>query len=299
MASGLDEVSVLAKELETISTSDSQLYREEGVVGKGAGCIANVEIKEGSLVLREAPQLFQPPSKENPTVEENTHHYALCINAFMEMTKEDQKSYLGLHNKFDTEKTTWSSGMRQKFSALQDQATQITFPDVSQEMVFKVMAIMDTNGFHNGVCLKMSRFNHSCRPNAQYFWNVDTNTRDMRSLRKIKQGEEITVSYIASLLYSREERQAYLRDTYNFDCSCEACDLTEAQVEEEIKKIDEYKEEKLKRQQFQDAAASAPNGKTGQAFMQLELKSLKNMYQTAEDIKTFSKRVLLQDIHFG
>ena len=156
------------------------------------------------------------------------------------------------------------------------------------------MAIKDTNGFHNGVCLKMSRFNHSCRPNAQYFWNVDTNTRDVRALRKIKQGEEITLSYNSTL--SREERRTYLKDQFNFDCSCEACDLTEEEILSETKTIDEYEEEKRKKKEFQDSITLSYDSKTALARMQLELKCLRKMYQLAKVIKTMSRRVLLKDI---
>ena len=77
------------------------------------------------------------------------------------------------------------------------------FLEISSEEALKVMTIMDTNGFHNGVCLKMSRFNHSCQPNAQYFWNEDTNTRDVRALRDINQGEEITFSYSPDIAQER------------------------------------------------------------------------------------------------
>ena len=60
MAYGGDQVSLLAEKLETVSTSESELYKEAKVSGKGVGCIATKVIKKGGLVLREAPQLFHP-----------------------------------------------------------------------------------------------------------------------------------------------------------------------------------------------------------------------------------------------
>ena len=100
----------------------------------------------------------------------------------------------------------------------------MVFSNISKEKALKVWGIYKTNTFTYGVYLKMSRFNHSCRPNAQYFWNVDTNTRDVRALRKIKRGEEITLCYFPSMIGSREERQTQLKDTFNFDCNCEVLD---------------------------------------------------------------------------
>lgn len=291
MACGGDQVSLLAEKLETVSTSECELYKEAKVSGKGVGCIATKAIKKGDLVLKEAPQLFFP-NVSVTTFEE----CLVVVKTFMEMSKEDQERYLDLHNKYDDDETTWSVGMKQRFTAILQATNQMTFPNISQEKAFRVVAIMDTNEFQNGVCLKMSRFNHSCRPNAQYFWNVDTNTRDVRALRKIKQGEEITLSYIHTMIGSREERRTKLKDGFNFDCSCEACDLTEAEIQREIESIDEYKEEKQKKEELQDQINLASDGKIAQAIMKLELTSLKNMYRMAKEIKTMSRRNLLQDV---
>ena len=65
----------------------------------------------------------------------------------------------------------------------------MTFPCISNERAFRVWSIYTTNAFMNGVCLNMSRFNHSCRSNADHFWIDDTNTRDVRAARKIKKGD--------------------------------------------------------------------------------------------------------------
>ena len=69
--------------------------------------------------------------------------------------------------------------------------SKVTVSRMSKEKAFKVWAIHSTNGFRNGVCIKMSRFNH-------YFWNADTRTRDY--------GEQ------SSVVESREKRRSALRD---------------------------------------------------------------------------------------
>ena len=281
----------------SVSTSEN-LYKEERLPGKGVGCIARVKIKKGDLVLREAPQLLHPVLSGNPTSEENVKQYRDCVFAFMEMSEEDQKRYMELFDKFEASKA-WPSSMQKKYLDWQNILRERPIPNISQEDALKAMAIVETNGFHNGVCLKMSRFNHSCQPNAQYFWNEDTDTRDMRALRKIKQGEEITVSYISigrEQLFGRDERCNYIKDTYHFDCRCKACDMAGEEVESETKLIDDYKEEMLRRQQFQDAANAATNGRDAQAWMWSELECLKKMYQTAKQVKTFNRRYFLWDI---
>jgi len=75
-----------------------------------------------------------------------------------------------------------------------------------------------------------------------------------------------------------------------------AYDLTEDEIEEEIKKIDEYKKEKSRKEGFQDQNKNAPNIPTGQALMRSELRSLMKMYHIAEKIKTFDRRAFLEEI---
>ena len=149
MASGGEQVSFRTEKLETASaeplSAESKIYKEEEVAGKGVGCIARKEIKKGSLVLREAPQLLHPDY--NPGI---THFEQFCeqieviVNSFMMMSKKDQESYLDLHSMFDDDKARWSNGMKQHFTALQDSMNQMTFP-ISTEKAFKVMAIKATN----------------------------------------------------------------------------------------------------------------------------------------------------------
>merc|ERR1719234_3024648 len=159
--------------------------------------------------------------------------------------------------------------MKDDFESIMRVSEEFTkFENISKQNAFEVWGIFETNTFHNGVCLKMSRFNHSCRSNAQYFWNEDTNTRDIRALRKIKEGEEITVNYISALLGPRDERRKILKDKYNFDCNCEACDhLAEAQIQCEIKNIQEYNDERQKQKGFKE-----------KGILIDELKCLKQMY---------------------
>ena len=68
--------------------------------------------------------------------------------------------------------------------------------DIFQE----IYGIYFTNVYEMGLCLKTSRFNHSCVSNAQVYWNEKYETRDIRAVSKIKAGEEITVRYGSSNL---------------------------------------------------------------------------------------------------
>ena len=64
------------------------------------------------------------------------------------------------------------------------------FPDI--------YGIYATNTFEQGVGIQASRFNHSCRSNAEEFWNEKNGATEIRSVSKINAGEEITINYRTS-----------------------------------------------------------------------------------------------------
>ena len=82
------------------------------------------------------------------------------------------------------------------------------------------------------ICLRASRFNHSCSPNARILFNSNTGELRIYALGTIPRGEEIFVPYISNrCLYGkpRRSRQAILRARYHFTCACSVCSLPEAE----------------------------------------------------------------------
>ena len=294
MATEPDQISSLSEGVDTLSISAegrSWPYKEANLGEKGVGCIASQDIRKGDLVLRESPQLLVPP--EDDTNWEDSDCFRCNENimkTFLRMGSEDQKMYMQLDNKYEEDHTKWSEQMKidlipimrvsKDFTKLENISKGLT-----KQKAWEVWGRFTTNSFHNGVCLKMSRFNHSCRSNAQYFWNEDTNTRDIRALRKIKEGEEITVNYNTTLVEPRDERRRILKDKYNFDCNCEACDLTEEQIQCEKENIQDYNNERQKQREFKEMG-----------MLIRELECLKQMYRLAKEIKTISHRVVLYNI---
>lgn len=72
-----------------------------------------------------------------------------------------------------------------------------------------------------GACL-----NHSCDPNCHAFVrDHESKLLVVRSLRCIKEGEELTVAYDPSVCrFSKpDERRAYLLHVYGFECVCDRC----------------------------------------------------------------------------
>ena len=273
------------------------LYQEENVLGKGIGCIAIENIKKGTLVIRERPQLLVSGEEISrdpkiPIVQKFAQIAEGAINCFLEMSREDQENYMKLHNTYASE--NWSRGMATDYRSVMHATDQMTFPNISKEKAFKVWGIYKTNAGPKGVCLKVSRFNHSCRPNAEWFWNEDTNTVDVRAVRKIKSGEEITLRYIQQ--WAREERRAELQYHFNFDCNCEACDLTEEQIQAETESIAAHEKEQGKKERIQAAKEIAFDAELHFSLLREEVECQKQIYRLAKRIKTMDRRRILDEI---
>lgn len=63
--------------------------------------------------------------------------------------------------------------------------------------------------------------NHSCQPNSTWS-NAGNGVMEVRALRDLNEGEEITLSYI-DIDQDRSERRRALEETKHFFCECERC----------------------------------------------------------------------------
>jgi len=95
--------------------------------------------------------------------------------------------------------------------------------------------------------LKYSMINHSCEPNAfADSPEFDAKRIELRALKEIKVGEEVTSSYLdafTAILGERKEKKLKL-ENWGFQCKCDVCLQPET---DRIKKLrDEWNEIKLK-----------------------------------------------------
>ena len=58
--------------------------------------------------------------------------------------------------------------------------------------------------------------------------------------------------FLESLFWTetRDERRTILKEGYNFHCQCEACDITEEEVQKEARDCELFKEEEMKMKMF-------------------------------------------------
>merc|ERR1712130_5651 len=273
------------------------LYREENISEKGISCIAINEIKKGSLLLREFPQLLISDQMIEYDYD-NLHKNV--IGSFLNMSVEDQERYMELYNMYDEDSEKWSDGIKEILNEALLATNGMVFSNISKENALKVWGIYKTNAFTNGVFLKMSRFNHSCHPNAAMSCRV-SNTQDVRALRKIKQGEEITICYTDSneSLWSREERRAELKSLYNFDCNCDGCDMTAEQILQENENIAAFKHESASQRERRNLFVKMPENQQNELrfnFIKDKVKRAKQMYKLAKKVKPIHMGWILNKI---
>ena len=180
-------------------------YTVEPSPGKGLGVFAAHNLETGSIIMRETPIITIKPPDHTPGTGYPMSKISQLVHAeYNNLSKEEQEEVLSL-----------------TYSVLQnDIAKYGTNLDILG-LIFRNNAY-DT-GSEIGLFPKIARINHSCRPNAAYYWNEKLNKRLVYATRDIEEGEEIFVSFI-SLLMTRKERQKKLA-RYGFTCTCPACSL--------------------------------------------------------------------------
>ena len=270
------------------------------IEGKGLGCVAKKKIRRGTLILQEKPCLYQ--TGENIDM----GFLRRIIDVYGKMGEEEKKEYLKLSNKYTHDIELVSEKSKMIMKSVKTILTRMTLTNNSPEFAERIYQICATNAFHNGVCLKMSRFNHSCVPNAEYFWNSDTETRDLRAIRNIHEDEEITVTYLGTEMMTREERRQSLLENYSFWCCCVACDISEEDAEIQREKCEKFRElEQEKKTMKEEAKKQNENfeksrsilrekeqGKQTKAFLESlckntrnEIACLKELYKLAKQMK--------------
>ncbi|KAK7063692.1 hypothetical protein R3P38DRAFT_2819805 [Favolaschia claudopus] len=109
---------------------------------------------------------------------------------------------------------------------------------------FDLEPIDDSPHAMQAVFPEISRLNHDCRPNAEYYFDYKTFTHHIHAIKPIAQGEEITISYIDPV----ETHQARVDRVKNwgFECSCSLCSA-EAHIrnasDARVRQINELRDE--------------------------------------------------------
>ena len=139
------------------------MFKVEDVTGKGKGCLANRRIEAGELILREEPALLlQPRWDQEVDDEEGKEEEVETLEAFQAMSNDQQTSFLELANMFNREGSEWPSVMLEYKESIREDVEKALEHNaglgIDLETAVEVVEIKETNSFHNGVFLRMSRF---------------------------------------------------------------------------------------------------------------------------------------------
>eukprot|EP00092_Neocalanus_flemingeri_P027959 GFUD01030354.1.p1 GENE.GFUD01030354.1~~GFUD01030354.1.p1 ORF type:complete len:379 (+),score=83.31 GFUD01030354.1:141-1139(+) len=255
----------------------------------------------GILVSKEKPILYVDPiqrekdrtiihslnlklsmTEEAKSKIENVLDIVRVVESFSKLSDSDKKEFLNLKDWDEPHENIEDSNAFQKHFNMFEKTLNVGLDNIPFETVKKVARIYKTNTFHNGVCLKTSRFNHSCRPNAECFWNRATSTRDIRAIKTIMKGEEITTVYGSECL-PMKERKNFLRKNWNFDCSCETCELKENDLE-----TDDNRRRKFKLLEKEQEANVGNPAK--------EIETIKTLYHLGKEIGGIRIMYILDNI---
>ena len=193
------------------------LYKVVPIEGKGLGCVALKDIKMGTIILEEKPQMVineefvdeslghDSKAKTVDYTSLNSHQRAYAdavVEAFMKMSKDDQYRFCGLHNAY--------VGFSERGEK----------PDGGLLM----SSIYSTNTLGAAFGIDSARFNHSCRPNAVVMI-IGEELIQIIATTKIEKGQEITHNYGYATMLNREGRQEYLHGKWRFRCNCDRCQI--------------------------------------------------------------------------
>jgi len=134
-------------------------------------------------------------------------------------TTEDLK----LQTHLDSTLAQLSNTKRKKFRKLYN-----AFPEQNEVGIVRTNCYaLGCNTTLSGVFEKLSRLNHSCRPNSERWWDPEREVETLYALRNIEANEEITISYSGRTAgMSQSARQNLTSKAWRFDCNCDCCQLT-------------------------------------------------------------------------
>ena len=222
----------------------SSLYKVTEIEGKGLGCVAISDIKKGSLILKENPQLCV----ESEEIKWSSGWIKSLMTSFNEMIETDKHEYMKLHNKFNNFQNFQNTDFIRNCKEIHDtiiEDVKLEIGKIEQnpekaEEIFQIWAIYSTNSFPSGLHIKTSRINHSCEENAISIIMLN-GEHQIRAISNIKAGKEICINYnrdLFSAFRKKQFRQMSLLMGWFFECSCDLCtngvdiDNDEVQIEE-------------------------------------------------------------------
>ncbi|ELQ32885.1 hypothetical protein M0657_007004 [Pyricularia oryzae] len=254
-----------SKWLSRTEPRDPAPYAVVDIPRKGKGVVATADIAKGELLFRERPVLVETMAR--PKYMGPNHQSKLLERAWARLPPSERDAVLGLSH---------HSGAH------------------------VLRGIMDSNTFgmtlsgvpHSGLFPRISRINHSCRPNVYVRYTRSTLELEVVAYRDISAGTELGVSYTPLNMLSRDRRQVLLG--WGFNCTCQLCSAPSHILETSDANRQEVQ---LKLDELDEARQATPGGgrDTVERIMQetLALMDHEGMEAQRGDIYAIAAQVLL------
>ncbi|KAK4172860.1 hypothetical protein QBC36DRAFT_68357 [Triangularia setosa] len=223
-------------------------YKVVDILGKGKGVVATQKIDKGKAILVDHASIIAAAEYPSDVMREEVQDLlATAVHRLGEPEKVLRLSKKG----------------REK----------------EDEGATEIEDLLLTNSFTVGIQGKefialfadLSRFNHDCKPNAFIYFSETTLAMTVWASRDIEPGEEISITYSAAGLPSKERKET-LEKVWGFKCQCSLCTSSP----EVIKESDDS------RAQIRAYQASIPklaqDGKFEEALQQAE-----HMFELVEE----------------
>ena len=179
----------------------------------GTGLFATEGLEAGSEIFAEQPivEFLLPESNELPPDE--------IVDNIRNLHNDDVRVRYPIAQFLSTTFTQMSE--RRFIEVSKDQALETVRAFVNAA---KTAALPYASRRSDGwafLCKTASKFNHSCRPNAEVSWDDERQLVVATATRKIEEGQEIVISYIDEICRRRKRSERL-----GFECRCPECRLS-------------------------------------------------------------------------
>eukprot|EP00929_Paragymnodinium_shiwhaense_P092029 TRINITY_DN51905_c0_g1_i1.p1 TRINITY_DN51905_c0_g1~~TRINITY_DN51905_c0_g1_i1.p1 ORF type:complete len:395 (-),score=87.70 TRINITY_DN51905_c0_g1_i1:116-1300(-) len=264
---------------------DATFYKLCPIPEKGLGMVAQQDIAAGTIICTDYPTLVIEGSEFG--------FQDICVKSSMaDLKRHYEKMLPAVRRRFDElpadlkKQVTELADANVNEDARQLKAAQIgqyvgrklislQFDDIYKSCIElqgtgkSVAGIWDTNcipqGDRNaqGLYPLISRFNHSCVPNAIYQWRENLATNVVVVTKDVNAGEEICVSYFKSLFMDSKERNQRTMLSWGFKCKCSGCSIVPEAVLQKARSMSDEELDELPDEDmlayFEKAARSDAN----------------------------------------
>ena len=181
----------------TSSSSSKKLFECVRIPFKGKGLLAHQNIDKYTIIIDECP-IFQYSNTD-------INDQQILFDEFMQLSLSDRNIVASMdHSVLFDDEYEYEMNKDKLFDIIERNNIEV---------------IEDES---NALFPTITKINHSCSPNAIWFWDAASETQKVISIDNIKRGDELTVSYCQPG-YSRKLRRKYLLQHFGFYCQCKRC----------------------------------------------------------------------------